>query len=104
MPDLSNAEISVEGEYGECLVCGESFHWELLTTLEAGSYCDTHIDQARRVEALASDRLLYGNSFERVNVDGTRERIDPRRIRISDDEGDMGHDTALERDTFGDAL
>ena len=96
MTDLSNAEISVEGEYGECLVCGESFHWEQLTNLEAGSYCDVHVEQAHR--------LLYGNSFERVKADGTRERIDPRRVRIYDDEADMGHDTALERDTFGDAL
>ena len=66
MPDLSNAEISVEGEYGECLVCGESFHWEDLTVMEEGSYCDDH--------------------------------------RGGFDEGDMGHDTNLERDTFGDAL
>lgn len=42
MPDLSNAEIGVEGEYGECLMCGESFHWEQLTNTEAGSYCDDH--------------------------------------------------------------
>ena len=104
MTDLSNAEISVEGEYGECLVCGESFHWEQLTNLVTGSYCDDHVEQARRNEALASDRLLYGNSFERVKADGTRERIDPRCVRIYDDEADMGHDTALERDTFGDAL
>ena len=39
MTDLSNAEISVEGEYGYCLMCGESFHWEQLTNTEAGSYC-----------------------------------------------------------------
>ncbi len=66
MPDLSNAEISVEGEYGECLVCGESFHWELLTNAAEGSYCADHVH--------------------------------------GDDEADMGHDTNLERDTFGDAL
>ncbi len=65
MPDLSNAEISVEGEYGECLVCGESFHWTRLTNAAEGPYCDDHVDGG--------------------------------------DEGDMGHDTALERDTFGDA-
>ena len=66
MPDLSNPEISVEGEYGECLVCGESFHWTHLTNMAEGSYCADHVD--------------------------------------GDDEADMGHDTALERDTFGDAL
>lgn len=104
MFDFSNAEISVEGEYGECLVCGESFHWTQLTNLASGSYCDVHVEDVRRVEALASDLLLYGNSWERVNRDGTRERIDPRRVRFSDDEADMGHDTALERDTFGDAV
>lgn len=40
--DLSNAEISVEGEYGYCLMCGELFHWEQLTNTEVGSYCDNH--------------------------------------------------------------
>ncbi len=74
MADLSNAEISVEGEYGECLVCGESFHWEQLTNTRDGSYCVT--DAVER--AFADPALL--------------------------DEGDMGHDTALERDTFGDAI
>ena len=72
MPDLSNAEISVEGEYGYCLVCGESFHWTQLTNLESGSYCHNDVPVAE----------LY-------DVDGGT---------------DMGHDTALERDTFGDAL
>ena len=43
MPDLSNPEISVEGEYGYCLICGESFHWEQLTNMEVGSYCDDHV-------------------------------------------------------------
>ena len=103
MPDFAIGELTVEGEYGECLVCGESFHWEQLTNLASGSYCDDHVEQARRNEALASDRLLYGNSFEQVKADGTRERLDPRRVRIYDDEADMRHDTALERDTFGDA-
>lgn len=65
MPDLSNAEISVEGEYGYCLVCGESFHWTQLINLEAGDYCEDD---------------------------------------MPNDEEDMGHDTALERDTFGDAI
>lgn len=78
MADLSNAEISVEGEYGECLVCGESFHWEQLTNMAIGSYCDLHTEQEFRYF---------------VN-----------RISAPDDEADMGHDTALERDTFGDAL
>jgi len=70
MPDLSNAEISVEGEYGECLVCGESFHWMRLHHFTLGDYCDVCVH-------------------------------DPDSL---DDEADMGHDTALERDTFGDAL
>ncbi len=65
MPDLSNAEISVEGEYGECLACGLSFHWEQLINTVLGFYCD---------------------------------------VDVPSDEGDMGHDTNLERDTFGDAL
>ncbi len=82
MPDLSNAEISVEGEYGECLVCGESFHWEQLTNLKSGSYCETHIG---RVTMTNDDGEVLYDSW-------------------SDDEADMGHDTALERDTFGDAL
>jgi len=64
MRDLSNAEISVEGEYGECLVCGESFHWTQLTNAEEGSYCEDH--------------------------------------RGGFDEADMGHDTAIERDKWGD--
>ncbi|KKL09304.1 hypothetical protein LCGC14_2567160, partial [marine sediment metagenome] len=34
MPDLSNAEISVEGEYGFGIVWGESFHWEQLTNTQ----------------------------------------------------------------------
>ncbi len=66
MTDLSNAEISVEGEYGYCIVCGDSFHWEQLTNTQEGPYCDDHV--------------------------------------AGDDEGDMGHDTALERATFGDAI
>ncbi len=52
MPDLSNAEISVEGEYGYCLMCGESFHWEQLTNTAAGSYCDTH---APRMYGISKD-------------------------------------------------
>ena len=72
MPDLSNAETSVEGEYGYCLVCGDLFHWEQLTLTQEGAYCDDHAP----------------------NYDPDLE--DP-------DEADMGHDTALERDTFGDA-
>ncbi len=31
---------------------------------------------------LAEDRKLYGASFERVNADGTRHRLDPTRIVI----------------------
>ena len=63
MTDLSNAEISVEGEYGFCLTCGESFHWTNLVSREEGDYCEPH---------------------------------------APDDEADMGHDTALERERFGD--
>ncbi len=70
MTDLSNAEISVEGEYGECLVCGESIHWTQLVRLEFGDFCESHV---------------------------------PGRM-VPDDQADMGHDTNLERDTFGDAL
>ncbi len=66
MSDFSTGELTVEGEYGECLVCGESFHWELLTLTREGPYCADHVN--------------------------------------GDDQADMGHDTNLERDTFGDAL
>ncbi len=81
MSDLSNAEISVEGEYGECLVCGESFHWEQLTNLASGSYCDADVpDEMDMAEAFA---------WAQTQAEWA---------------GDMGHDTALEHDTFGDAL
>ena len=44
MRDLSNAEISVEGEYAYCNTCGELFHWEQLTLSELGVYyCDDHV-------------------------------------------------------------
>ncbi len=44
MPDLSNAEISVEGEHADCNTCGESFHWDQLTLTESGVYyCDVHV-------------------------------------------------------------
>lgn len=55
MPDLSNAEISVEGEYGYCLMCGESFHWEQLTNTEAGSYCEAHDPFAGIVDVPTND-------------------------------------------------
>ena len=42
MPDLSNAEISVEGEHADCNTCGESFHWEQLTLAAGVYYCDDH--------------------------------------------------------------
>ncbi len=80
MPDLSNAEISIEGEYGECLVCGELFHWEQLTNLASGSYCDADVPGGGMDEAFA---------WAQARAEWA---------------GDMGHDTALERDTFGDAL
>ncbi len=73
MPDLSNPELSVEGEYNYCLTCGLLFHWEQLTNLVEGSYCDDHIARA-----------IWNETH--------------------DDEADMGHDTAMERDTFGDAI
>ena len=73
MSDLSNAEISVEGEYNYCLICGDLFHWEQLTNRQEGAYCDYHLP------------------------DDDPDFEDP-------DEADMGHDTALERERFGDAI
>ncbi len=96
MADLSNAEISVEGEYGECLVCGESFHWEQLTVMEEGSYCEDHVP--------------VQSALQRHGERAVKERRD-RLVSyfqlgsgVPDDEADMGHDIALERDTFGEAL
>ncbi len=95
MPDLSNAEISVEGEYGECLVCGESFHWTQLTNTQEGLYCDDHVG----VFGDFSDYFVADDELR------TRMRVEPCDDHVDgDDEADMGHDTALERDTFGDAL
>ena len=84
MPDLSNAEISVEGEYGECLVCGESFHWTPLTNTQEGSYCDDHVNGDDE-----ADDMDEAFAWAQARAEWA---------------GDMGHDTALERDTFGDAL
>ena len=43
MPDLSNPEIGVEGEYAYCDTCGLLFHWEQLTLTSSGAYyCDDH--------------------------------------------------------------
>ena len=70
MPDLSNAEISVEGEHGDCESCGESFFWERLVYTDSGYYCPDHL--------LDDDKAEW--------------------------DADIGHDTNLERDTFGDAI
>ena len=86
MPDFATGELTVEGEYGECLVCGEQFHWTRLTNLLAGSYCDDHTPD------VSEDAFWRAVSYYSA------------RLVELDDEGDMGHDTALERDTFGDAL
>ncbi len=43
MPDLSNAELSIEGEHADCNTCGESFHWEQLTLTGDVYYCDDHV-------------------------------------------------------------
>ena len=96
MPDLSNAEISVEGEYGECLVCGELFHWEQLTLRQEGPYCDTHKPDDPTSHAVTLPEKPQPGDW----------LIGPSGLRVmgDDDEGDMGHDTALERDTFGDTL
>lgn len=104
MFDLSNAEISVEGEYGECLVCGESFHWEQLINTEEGSYCDT--DARTEAADLVQKRTLSGYQAEKLGA-GPHLTVAERAFidaALSDDEVDMGHDIALERDTFGDAL
>ncbi len=46
MPDLSNPEISVEGEYAYCDTCGLLFHWEQLTLTSSGAYfCDDHLHE-----------------------------------------------------------
>ena len=34
-------------------------------------------------EALARDRRLYGSSWERVDADGSRHRVDPRAVQIT---------------------
>ncbi len=59
MPDLSNAEISVEGEHGYCLMCGNSFHWDQLTNTEAGSYCDTHAPKMYGISKDGAAPYLY---------------------------------------------
>lgn len=103
MSDLSNAEISVEGEYGYCLVCGELFHWTHLINLEAGDYCEEHVPE----EPLAVTVIGVTLPPLTITSDVTFpyvQRIKPVKIAGTDDEGDMGHDTALERDMFGDAL
>ena len=107
MPDLSNAEISVEGEYGECLVCGESFHWTQLTNLEAGSYCDTDLPTAVTSRALcnltAELQQLVGVYADLTEaMDKAADALN--ELPSADDEADVGHDTALERDLFGDTL
>ena len=76
MPDLSNAEISVEGDYHFCDVCD-------LIGID-----DDQFDVEPQT-GTTSCAFGYG-----CRTWDTREL----------DEGDMGHDTALERDTFGDAL
>ena len=113
MPDLSNAEISVEGEYGECLVCGESFHWEQLTNTEEGPYCDDHVNgddkadpsavMSRALSTLTTELEQLVAVFADLTV-AMDEAADVLNEDASDDEADMGHDTNLERDTFGDAL
>ena len=99
MPDLSNAEISVEGEYGECLVCGESFHWEHLTNTAEGSYCDDHVNGDDKADMGQHTKPLIAGDI----VDGVATYNPIKKVAVTDDEADMGHDTALERDTFGDA-
>ena len=79
MADLSNAELTVEGEYGECLVCGESFHWTQLDRYAEGDYCDADVP----------DEMAEAFAWTQAQAEWA---------------GDMGHDTALERDTFGDAI
>ena len=123
MTDLSNAEISVEGEYGVCIVCGESFHWEQLTNTETGSYCDNDAPgdwvtetvltvtvmggAYATVRAIEKARRRYG---VHANVDGiiheTKAGAYVYRVIIKDvdDGADYLHDTALERATFGNAI
>ena len=112
MPDLSNAEISVEGEHGECLVCGESFHWEQLTNLAAGSYCDADVPEPYTVQVTKIAGGHYrlscrGWRFSMLSLVADVKKAAEHHEAShdsGDDEADMGHDTALERDTFGDAL
>ncbi len=102
MPDLSNAEISVEGEYGECLVCGESFHWEQLTNTQEGPYCDDHLPDDPQPRQ--HDRGWVPSDTSRREWAKAMYQHAQNLRAGADDEGDMGHDTNLERDTFGDAL
>lgn len=127
MPDLSNAEISVEGEYGYCLVCGESFHWEQLTNLASGSYCEADVPRLYGISKNGQRPYVYfghdpdhqfgndyGDRLLRINqrqqpdeawaIVGPFTDVEREQHLATADEADMGHDTALERDTFGDAL
>ncbi len=104
MADLSNAEISVEGEYGECLVCGESFHWTQLTNTEEGSYCE--VDATAEAADLVQKRTLSGYQAEKLGA-GPHLTVKEEAFvdaALFDGEADMGHDTNLERATFGDAI
>ncbi len=61
MADLSNAEISVEGEHADCNTCGVSFHWEQLTLAAGVYYCDDHVAESR-LDSPALHRLAVSDT------------------------------------------
>ena len=57
MADLSTDELTKDGEHGLCETCGESFHWEQLTNLEAGAFCGEHVAHAVAMERFGANFL-----------------------------------------------
>ncbi len=93
MPDLSNPEIGVEGEYAYCDTCGLLFHWEQLTLTASGAYfCDDHVHEG------------MGGGTVHVHVWNPESTGDPTRCELcglpaqvdrkeNDDESDHLHDS-----------
>ncbi len=99
-------------ERRECIDCGLVRTLEFFTAHE--EICDDCMTEADDLMAaaeienlehqLATDRMLYGSSFERVDRDGKRQRVDPMRILVKDSDdieqdwgGDHIADTNRER-------
>ncbi len=78
------AEVDIEDRYVELFLKSGKLRWPEGASPNASDLPDEVMSRAR-APATEDDIRMFGNSFERIDPDGSKKRIDPHDVIVEDE-------------------